>query len=114
MIELFDWDFGGSDPDQPVEVRLTHRDFAGWVFTVRFTASGSPAGFAIDPTPPLIPAGGFPRGGMAEARERKRRLPIDSEPVTARMVRQVPLGALQAEALHFYRSEVEPWFRGLA
>lgn len=94
-----------SNPATGVPVPMTHRDFQGWLFIVTLTASGSPAGFTMRPHPPM-PAKA-PRT-LREDESRTAAIPDDAPPITARLLRRVPLGELQAAAESWYRRQVVP------
>lgn len=90
-----------SEPGLAWQFELEHRDFPGWAFTIGVTPAGVPAGFRMTPIvemPERDPATGR-FGGMSYTAWLDRwHMDPDAPALTARMLRSVPLGELQAFA----------------
>jgi hypothetical protein len=88
-------------PGKAWEVELDHADFPGWSFVVGFSPNGTPAGFRMTPTvelPPHDPLTGRHDGLTALDWWVRWNMAPDAPALTARMLRSVPLGKLQAVA----------------
>jgi len=105
-------------PSSGLKVGMTHDAHPGWIFFVWVTAKGQPAGFEIAPAdswrqeapPRYRELSKQPRPvpkAITHRADDPREMPADAPPITARFLRQIPLGQLQAVAVLEWRALAE-------
>lgn len=78
------WD---ADPEADLEVVVLHPDYPGWRFRVTFSAAGQPVGFSVKADQVMEPRFGG-----------RRSRPMPPPPITARWLRDLPVGVIQEVA----------------
>lgn len=89
-----------SEPGHPATVTLLHADFPGWQFTLSFAhETSTPIGFEVMPQAPLLSQEELQEAWLGPNRHKRQAAYVGTpRPLTARMLRRVPVGELQEVA----------------